>query len=374
MNVSALGLIFADTFEDKAHELVAKRTMAAIPFGSRYRIIDFPLSSMVNAGIKNVGIITREKYHSLMGHVRSGAEWDLDRKTGGLFILPPYSMENIGSATLNRLGAIRANQTMLHDSLEEYVVFLGGSQVANIDVEDALRAHVESGARVTILYTKNAVNRSLDRPFTSLQLDGDRVTGIGKIFSDNETDSNVSLNAYIFSRIDLIELLKKAGSEGLSSLRFDVIGQMLGTSYVHGYEVKSPVLFMDDLKSYLKSNLALLDAGIRDDIFSMDNRPILTKTKDSPPTKYGPNARAENSLIADGAIIEGHVRNSIIFRGVHVREGAVVENSVVMQNSDIGYGAKLDYAVLDKRVKINDGRQLSGYITHPFFVETNGVI
>lgn len=372
--MNMLGVIFADSYDVDLKELTDKRTLAAVPFGGRYRVIDFMLSNMANAGIRNIGIITTRKYDSLMGHVRSGSVWDLDRKMSGVSFLPPFATGNMKSVYENRLEAMQANLTFFRNKREKYVLFGSCNYVANIDFKKMLDYHIATGAKITGLYTRKPVNKQLDLPTTEYKIAHDgRITDVS-IVPGLLDGMDAATNTYIIGREDLIDILEETLREGKKSFRRDVLIPEISKDRVMGYRSEDTLLFLDDISCYLKSTLALLDKDVRQELFHSEDRPIITKVKDSAPTRYGRDAVATNSLIADGAIIEGEVRDSVIFRGVKIKRGAVVENCVIMQDSTIGEDARLNYAVLDKNVIINDGRMLSGYITHPFYVAHKVVI
>ena len=176
------------------------------------------------------------------------------------------------------------------------------------------------------------------------------------------------------SREDLLDIIADSIDKQKMSFRKDVLLPALKDSKVMAYVTDETLLFVDSVASYLKSNLDLLDADVRHELFSQELRPIITRAGNSSPAFYGKDSKSTNSIIAAGSTIEGTVRNSVIFRGVHIKKGAVVENCVINQNCTIGEGAVLNYAVLDKNVVINDKRLLSGYVTHPFYVKKSSVI
>ena len=372
--MNAVGIIFADDYDTSIDELTEKRTLAAIPFGARYRIIDFALSNMANSGILNVGVVTTTKYESLMGHIRSGAEWDLDRKQSGVTILSPFSFRSNKTRYENLLEALQANMSYLNNSTEKYVLITCCNSIGNVDYQKMLEKHIASGARVTCLYTKAPLNKQEGINCSEYE------TADGSVIKDvlftNAPDegAKVATNTYIMERLDLLDLLKDSIENNKKSFRKDVLIPLLKTSLIMGYETDAKLLYMDTVSAYLKGNLDLLDQTIRDELFRQETRPILTKVGDSAPAFYGPESKVTNSIVAAGTVIEGEVRNSVIFRGVHIKKGAVVENSVVNQYSIIGEGAKLNYAVLDKGAIINDKRVLSGYITHPFVVKKGTII
>ncbi|MGI6211714.1 MAG: glucose-1-phosphate adenylyltransferase subunit GlgD [Anaerovoracaceae bacterium] len=369
--MDAAGIIFTDSFDAELGGLTNNRTLASIPFAGRYRLVDFPLSNMANAGIRNIGIITKKNYQSLMGHVRSGGDWDLDRKNGGLTVLPPFSRDNNSNGDVyeNRLEGLLANTSYLKGLPEKYIIMSSCANVSNVDLEKVLEAHIQSGARITLLYAKNPLNCQKGIDSTCFRLDQDENVTELIVTDDRSDDMVISMNTFVFSRDDLMDILWKADRDNLESLRRDVIASIVQEGGAKAYGVDDPVLFIDNVSGYLASSLSLLEEEIQDQLFRNEKRPIITPARDSAPTRYGKNAKASNSLIADGAIIEGEVRNSVIFRGVHIKEGALVENSVVMQGAEISENARVNYAVIDKKALIDEERLLSGYVTHPFYAE-----
>ncbi|MBQ6496003.1 MAG: glucose-1-phosphate adenylyltransferase subunit GlgD [Firmicutes bacterium] len=372
--MNMLGLIFADEHDADVSELTTKRTFAAIPFGARYRLIDFFISNMTNSGIRNIGVVATTKYESLMGHVRYGGEWDLNRRKTGLTVLPPFSFFNGQVRYENVLEALQANISYITDYKEPYVLFTCCNAIGNIDYAAMLEKHIESGARFTCLCTRNPLNKEPGVATTEYKVDEDgRITDI-LIHDDVTEGAYVATHTYIMGRDDLLEILEESIDLNKKSLRMDVLKPALKDSKIMAYETDEKLLFIDSVSSYLQSNLDLLDKDLRCELFKKELRPIITRAGNSSPAFYGDCSNATNSLIAAGSVIEGTVKNSVIFRNVHVKKGAVIENCVINQDCTIGEGAMLNYAVLDKGVHINDKRLLSGYITHPFFVKSKSVI
>jgi glucose-1-phosphate adenylyltransferase len=246
--------------------------------------------------------------------------------------------------------------------------------VGNLDFGAFMDFHEKTDAVMTGFYTDHPLNNVKGVTGTVANIDKDgRITDL-KVTEEKPDDMKLLTNTWIIGKEYLMEMLSRAVKEHKVSLRREVIAPMLKTEKIMAYKSEDPILFLDDLSGYLKCNLDLLNKNVRNDIFDSDNGPVLTKTKDSPPTRYGSEAKVSNSLIADGCIIEGEVKDSVIFRGVRVKKGAKIESSVVMQDSTIGEYAQLNCAVLDKNVIIMDGRTLSGYITYPFFCARHSVI
>ena len=373
--MNACGIIFTDTFDTKIDELIEKRTLASIPFAGRYRLIDFPISVMVNAGVRNIGIITKNNYQSLMGHLRSGSEWDLDRKNDGLMVLPPFSTKKDSSdAYQHRLEALVANIPYIKRLKEKYIVLAGCNSIVNIDLDGMLQFHKASGAKLTILYAEETIGNMPGVTATCIRPGKDGKVEELVIADELPEGMKLSLNTFVMEREALLDILIHAEKEGLTSFRRDVIIPMVKAGEAACCGTTEKTFCFDNLCSYLVNSLALLERENRDSLFNNPKGLIITPARDSAPTHYGKNAVCENSLIGDGAVIEGTVRNSIIFRGARIEKDAVVENSVVMQDSVISDGAYINYAILDKFTLIEKGRFLSGYITHPFYCERNSRI
>ncbi len=359
-----LGIVFSNMHDDQMGDLTMVRTMGSVPFGGRYRLVDFALSNMVNAGIRDVGMITKSNYHSLMDHVGSGREWDLARKIGGLTILPPYARAKAGMYRGN-LDALNGIYAFLASSKAKYVLLCDCDIVANIDYNAMLAAHEESGAGVTILCGRYDVaphhgeDLILSIQENGFLRDAFQSAGVGG-------EQDVYMNAAIFDRELLLRLTADGVSHGQYSIN-GVISEQARSNNVYCYRCGGWSYHIHNLTEYFAANMALLDEKVREELF-LPERPILTKIRDEAPAKYGLSSSVKNSLVADGCIIEGTVENSVIFRGVKIGQGAVVKNSIIMQSTVVNNNAELEYVVLDKDVLIKDGRRLAGYLTYPLYV------
>ena len=359
-----LGIVFSNMHDDQMGDLTMVRTMGSVPFGGRYRLVDFALSNMVNAGIRDVGMITKSNYHSLMDHVGSGREWDLARKIGGLTILPPYARAKAGMYRGN-LDALNGIYAFLASSKAKYVLLCDCDIVANIDYNAMLAAHEESGAGVTILCGRYDVaphhgeDLILSIQENGFLRDAFQSAGVGG-------EQDVYMNAAIFDRELLLRLTADGVSHGQYSIN-GVISEQARSNNVYCYRCGGWSYHIHNLTEYFAANMALLYEKVREELF-LPERPILTKIRDEAPAKYGLSSSVKNSLVADGCIIEGTVENSVIFRGVKIGQGAVVKNSIIMQSTVVNNNAELEYVVLDKDVLIKDGRRLAGYLTYPLYV------
>lgn len=366
--MDAAGIIFADTGTVNVPELILKRTLGAIPFGARYRLIDFILSNMANSGISNVGMVARENYQSLLVHTGGGAVWDLERKRGGLTFLTPFSTEeNTNDLKRSRFNALMENESFLRSVKDKYVIITSCLPVMNVDYNKMLEFHKASHARITLMYARNRLHEQEGIERTWIKVGEDNLVSETMVSSSEEFDGIFATGAFIMEREDLLDLIYSYHGKRNLSFRKDVFPQLIADGNVYAYGTDELALFLDTLPGYLAGSLALLRSDVRKALFHSENGPVITKVSDSAPTHYGKDAKVVNSIVADGAVIEGSVSNSIIFRGVRIGKGAAVNNSVVMQDTTVADGARLNYAVLDKAVSINPDRILSGYLTHPFF-------
>ena len=370
--MAVAGLIFSNIHNKEVFEVTKYRTIASTPIGGRYRLIDFALSNMVNAGISHIGVITKNNYQSLMDHIGSGKEWDLARKNGGLVILPPYGVSDQFYNT--RLEAIKGISSFINHSNAEYVVLTDCYHVCNIDYKDILRFHHEKNADITCVYHKRVLNPDDYVPANHFVVDEDsRVVKMDIINSyDGEFDASVDI--WVMKRELLQTLILEAVNTNYTSFNRDILSKNLKNLKIYGYEFAGYFGNISSLRTYYKVNQDLLNKEVRDELFNIPGRSIYTKVRDSAPTKYSDDAVIKNSLIADGCIIEGEVINSVIFRGTHVAKGCTVSNSILMQDTKLGENINLNYVVTDKNVKIKNKKDLSGNENFFVYVRKDGVL
>ena len=364
-NTDALGIIFPNAHDSLIPEMVTHRTMASIPFGGRYRMIDFVLSSFANAGISNISIIVKQNYHSLMDHLGSGREWDLTRKRGGLNLVPPYAEANV-KMYRGRVEALASIVDFLADQKEEYVVMSDANIAYNFDVNKLIEAHVATGADVTVMYERREIPLGMKDDNYTLRIQNGRVT---ELLSNDYRPGvqNLSMNVYIIQRESLIAMIKDASIRGLLYFEKDILARNLELLNVQGFEYTGYTARIADRKSFFEENMRLLDPKNLDALFPED-KPVYTKVHDNAPTRYAMDCQVKNSMVADGCIIEGEVENCVLFRGVKVKKGAKVKNCVLMQNTVVEAGAEVEYTVTDKNVKITADKKLSGTDTFPVYV------
>ncbi len=370
MNV--MGIINLHQDNKNIMELTYNRPVAAIPFMGRYRIIDFPLSNLVNSGITNVGVFVQDNPRSLMDHVGSGKEWNLDRKSDRIYMF--YPEYTVGSE-INRqeLKNFRDNIDYIYYSKQDQVIIVPGNMICNIDYKEVFKFHKKSKADITIIY-KKVNNVSSDFiGCDALDLDEDEnLSYIGKNTGEKD-ELNISMEMYVMEKQRLLDLINASTSFSSFYTLRDIINHICSRIKIKAFEYKGYLTCINSIKTYYKKSLELLNLDIANQLFT-DNNPIYTKTKDGPPTKYGVDAEVKNSFIASGSIIEGKIENSIIFRRVIVERNAEIKNSIVMQNSVIQLGVRLDCVCTDKNVTISKFKEIIGKKDYPVVIEKNRVV
>ena len=377
-NANALGILFPNSYDSLVPDLVSERLMASIPFASRYRLVDFILSSMANCGIDNISLIVRRNYHSLMDHLGSGREWDLTRKNGGLNLVPPFAEKTV-SIYNGRVEALASILDFLKEQKEKYVVMADTNLAVNFDFNALIQAHMDSRADVTVAYREEPLpgdltgHRDIGKSlYYTLAIDNGRVT---KMYMNSKEPGvqNFSMNIYIIDRELLISQINTAYVRGQVFFERDILAPQIGRLNVQAFRYDGYVARISSMKSYFDENMKMLDDANVDALFSAGN-PIYTKIRDDNPSRYINGSKAVNIMAADGCIIEGEVENSILFRGVKIGMGARVKNCVLMQDTVIEAGASVEYAVTDKNVTITKGKDIKGTDTFPVYVAKYQVV
>lgn len=378
MQNKVLGLVFADNPEVDLGVLMNNRSLAAVPVGGRYRIIDFILSNMVNSGIINIGITTQSNYQSLMDHIGTGRSWDLDRKNEGLFLLPPYIESATASDTvLGGIDTIHGAMDYLKRSRQEYVIVSNCNTICNIDYRKVFKAHIDNDADITMVCFKvdKLEEAELKR---SILVNANAKSGLIsdiQIYPSKQSNNLSYMHAFLIKRELLIDLVEDCVSHGEHIISKDLLLRRVKNGKVFAYIFDGYNQTIDSIQTFFKFNLDLLKKEIRDELFATDgDNKIYTKPKDMTPTKYGKGADVSASFIADGCKIEGVVKNSIIFRGVNVGSGASIENSIIMQQSDIMDNCMVENAIFDKEVILRSGKKLVGQETYPVVIGKRTVV
>ncbi|NLJ58719.1 MAG: glucose-1-phosphate adenylyltransferase subunit GlgD [Tissierellia bacterium] len=372
--MNALGIIFSDIQDWNMTELASHRSVAAIPFGGRYRLIDFSLSNMVNSGINKICVITKSNYRSLMEHIGSGKDWDLSRKKGGVLIFPPYAVGENHGLYQGRLDALKRVLDYISSSKERYVVLSDCDMIYDIDYRKVIKYHEEKNSDITALYIRTEIDKSNSVHKILYEFDEEGRADDILVYPITKGTYNIGLNTWIMNKEFLESLIYDAIARNYKDFSYDVLAAKVHSLRIYGYEYQGFFAHIDSLQSYYENSMKLLNIDRLQNIFYSKTGPIYTKTKDSTPTKYCKEAVVKNSLIASGCIIEGRVENSIIFRGVKIGKEAIVKNSIIMQHSIIGDNAQLNSIITDTYAHVNKDRVLLGYSNCPFFIKKNSIV
>ena len=372
MMQDAFGLIFTGETNPLMRDLTMSRAVAALPFGGRYRCIDFVLSNLVNTRIRNVGLITQKNYHSLMDHLGSGKDWDLNRKRDGLFFLPPFSTKDNTGVYRGDIEAFHSVMQYVRRSKQKYLILCGSHIVFKTTFDAILKQHIETGADITIMYDEDPrfypeeQNRDM---YLVFEEDGKTVRALEWNPRHPSSDFR-SCEVTILDKTLFEDLVEESYARGGVDFVRDVMLPRVKDFKVMGWRYDGYVARIDSVNTYFKHSMELLGAEAAADLYNPAH-PIYTKVKDEIASHYSAHAEAHNVIAADGCQIDGSVENSILFRGVTVERGAVVKNSILMQGATVRAGASLDHVILDKNVTVTPGRSLVGYDGIPLVFRKN---
>jgi glucose-1-phosphate adenylyltransferase len=357
-----MGMICTNYSDGDFGMLTEERPIASIPFGGRYRLVDFPLSNLVNSGINTVGLITPYMYRSLLDHVGNGKAWSLSRKVGGMFILAgtSYGVKNAHGKFLLR--DFIYNRSCLERTRRELVVITASNKIYNIDFRDVAERHEQTGAVVTLLYKRVADGSSIH----DIAVDCDNRGRVTALHQAGPGPTTQFMDAIVIDRDLLLKLTEWYFATDYLDL-MEIVQENLDKLRVYGYEFDGYVKSIDNAADYMAASMDLLSPAVMQELF-MQQRPINTKVQDAPPAKYSPSATVRNSLVATGCIVKGTVENSILFRGCTVEEGATVRNSVVMPSGVISKGVLVENVICDKQVRIGEDVRLFGTTLKPLIV------
>ena len=361
-----MGIIYTGENDARLRELTIIRAIAALPVAGRFRVIDFLVSSMVNGGMKNIGVIMQKNYHSLMDHLGSGKEWDLHGKNNGLHILPPFlTRENVGLYP-GVLDALRSNTDYVNRSKQELVVLSNSNIIYNANFKEMIAYYESTGADVTLMYTKDpSMKRDEFGTYIAVDKNG-TVTDI-EVEPTHPTYENTFMQVILMKREFLKDLVDKAVAHGLHDLAKDLLLRLVQEKQakVNAYEYKGVCWNIDSVD--------ILKPEIRKRLF-VDELPVYTKVRDEMPAFYSNESRTINSLVADGCVIEGTVENSVLFRGVKVAPNAHIKNCIIMQDGQVQEGAYIENCILDKQTVIKRNSKLIGPEAYPIVIAKNVVI
>lgn len=356
------GIIFAYSASPMLRELVSRRTAASLMFCGRYRLIDLSLSSMRNAGIHDVGVIMQRDYQSLLDHLGSGKAWDMSRQSGGLRMLPPFGLADDRKGEYDgTMEALNSISTYIYDIKQKYVVLTLGCLCANIDLNAAMEQHISSGAEITAICT-DGIPCVPHKRYT-LGADGTVAALLPRCETGGE--GVASLESYIINRDTLITMMENAKENGLVRFHKDSITDYLARGgRIDIYMHKGYSRIVRTVDSYYRANMDMLDAALRRDIFPKE-RPVLSPKTEGVSTYYAESACVTNSLIGDNCIIEGKVKNSIVFPGCRIAADACVSDSIIMSDCFVAKNSVLEHVISDKQAMFSSGTRLEGTESEP---------
>ena len=369
---TAAGIIFSSLNNNTLSRLTGDRTVAAIPFACRYRLVDFCLSNLVNANISNISIVANYNYRSLLEHIGSGKDWDLARRARGVnFVSPFQNARNLTEARMfsTHMEALKSMSAYINDMREEFVVMMDSDTVLNIDLAEVIRRHDKSGADVTIVTKKAERDYTAKNPRMMLCSVGGRVTDIAMSSAYDERRPEMSVGIFVMRTLYLRRLIEEAVAYNNNSFTEFLLKNCKTQSY-KSYRFSGYVATVSSFLDYYRCSMEIVKSEkARDTLIGKREAPILTRVHNSSPTVYKDGAKVEGSMLADECIIEGTVINSMLFRGVKVEKGAVVKNCVLFRGTHVSRGAEINCIVTDKDVYISENVTLSGNHNMPFYVQ-----
>ena len=371
MAKSAAGIIFSSLNNNTLSRLTSDRTVAAIPFACRYRLVDFALSNMVNANISNIYIVANYKYRSLLEHLGSGKDWDLARREGGITFISPYQTSNKGENAMfsTHMEALKSMKEYITEIKEEYVVLTDSDTVLTIDINNVIRHHESTGASVTIVTREVEPGYSAKTQRPMISSVAGKVTQIAMGTAYDELHPELALGIYVMQTSYLRRLIEEAEAYNLNSFTMLLLKNCKSSNYMT-YKYTGFAASVSSFLDYYKYSMELVNnEKARESLLWKKEAPIFTRVHNSAPTKHYPGAKVENSMIADECEINGTVINSVIFRDVTIEKGAVVKNCVLFHGTHVCKNANLNCIVTDKDVYISDGVNLSGNDNMPFYIQ-----
>lgn len=361
--------------ETTLYPLTRVRPIASLPFASRYRLVDFNLSSISHAEIKSVGMFIAGSGRSIYDHIRSGSIWDLESGlAGGIFTYSQQLLKAIQEQNGDAPDFYMNHKEFITRSKGEYVIVMGSKILANVDIKAIMQHHLAKDGALTVVY--KTVPRSFleNRPDEKvLKIDRDeylvRLTDAKDAPEDLERLA-MSMNMYFMRADKMLELIQRAEAEDVQLDSDKLIEHYLPDYQVNTYEYTGYMANIDSIPAYFNANMEMLEKNKFSSLFH-GSQNVITKVKNGAPTYYSKEAHVKNAQFATGCFVEGTVEDSLIFRKVNIAKGAEVRKSIIMQGAEIGEGAILEYCILDKNVTIGPGVTLKGTKDNIVVIEKN---
>lgn len=346
-------MILAGGTGEELSILTKYRAKTAIPFGGRYRIIDFALSNCVHSGIIDIAVLAQYSPKSLIDHIGMGRPWDLDRKSGGVSILQPTHHGEVAQWYLGTADALYQNIDLIRNSKADLVLVLSGDQVYLMDYHELVDFHREHGRPITVVI--KAVRPSQRSRFGMIRCTRDNSVIDFREKPKSSSFRFASLGIYLFNRDFLLDALR--GNK--IDIVFDILIPHLANRKVKCYRFNGYWEDIGSIPSYYRASLRLL----RDrSLITAPGWPIFTRGTDLPPAKFFQGSLVQNSIVADGCSVKGTVKNSVLFPGVRVEPGAVIEDSIIFSYSKVWKGTHVRRSIIDKFVDVG-GKSRVGVVS-----------
>ena len=368
-------IIYAEHGSSLLGDLIARRSVSALPLAGRFRTIDVLLSNLAHSGVRNVGVITQKNYQSLIEHIGSGKAWGLSGKAGGVTLLPPYDLDGSVGKYHGTSDALFAKRDYINKRRERYCLVLGTDTVYREDYTRMLERHIEEDADITLLYSRDPRLAASDSPtrMTYLKVgDNGVVTGFAYEAFEDEGQC-AALGAVLMRKDLLVRLVEDACAEGHYNFTTDLLEPALREHKVVAVEHEGYAGRITTIKSYFDMTRDMLDPQIREDLFYTSGS-VYTRIMDAPPVRFAGGCEVANSVFGNGCDVRGRVVGSVVFRGVSIAPGADLENCVVMQDSTIGADTHLRNVIIDKNVIIGEGVRIVGTPDAPAVIRKSSII
>lgn len=365
-----LALVYSSEFNPASYgELCKVRPDYMLPFGGRYRIIDFTLSNLTNYDISDVILFAGNKMRSTLDHVGNGRSWELNRRYGGLTINPP----DYDTPKPTEITTYFDSMMAFEQSNAEFIFVTNPMYINKVDIEDA-KEKLRSSNSDALIFTKKTRDENgfyLNRKLINAD-ENDKPVSAG-INMGTKDEFDLFAGSVLIKRELFIKVLRYALEISDITSLLTAIFEYPGEINKDFYRINNQLEIIMDTYSFFDSNLKLLNKECFDNMFYKGGL-VYTKSKNEPSTSYTKDSKVKNSLVANGSIIEGEVENSIIFRGVTVKKGAIIKNSIIFQDSIIGEDAILNFVITDKGTEVGKNIKLFGNIVHPYVSSKNEVL
>lgn len=348
------------------------RPISAFSFLGRYRIIDFPLSSLSNSDIENIHVYVSQNPRSLAEHLGSGRVYNINSKRGKLRLL--FNQDSRVNDVYNTdIQAYLGNMDVIERTTQPYVIIIPGNMIFTQDYSKLLADHIASGADITVLYHKVNNARSEFRNCRVVNLN--RQKGIKSIERNegNVDERNIFMDSYVMKNELFIELIRKAQKTSSILRLVDIINMENEDLDIRGIQHKGYFSVISDFKSYFDSNMDLLDTGLQAELFKSD-WPVYTQTTDSSPVRYCNGSSVKNSMVANGCVIRGSIENCVIGRGVEIGDRAVIKNCIIMGHAKISEGVHLENQVVDKYAQIINIKEIISTPDKPGYIRRDDIL